>query len=341
MDRRPTQNDVAAKAGVHPSTVSLALKNHRSIPEATRQKIRRAAMEIGYFPDPMLGALASYRARLKPCGFQGALAWLTNNLGKFRWNANASFQKYFEGARRRAEACGFRLREFDLQTPGMTPERMRSVLHSQNIQGILLCPQPLPQMEFSFSWDEFAAVTFGHTLLSPKLHRVACAHYDSMLEAMQRLGELGYRRVGFFLRKSHVKRVNYSYLAGYLTGVSVGGRFATIPPFYRDEGSPEEFEKWLRKHRCDALVCADHDIVDLLARLGFRVPQDIGVCNFLIHSPDGPMSGIYEEPLHMGDVAASLVVRLVQQGERGIPQVPQNIYIQGIWVRGNTVRERA
>jgi len=40
--------DVARAAGVHQTTVSLALRNHASIPAATRERIKAAAAELGY-----------------------------------------------------------------------------------------------------------------------------------------------------------------------------------------------------------------------------------------------------------------------------------------------------
>ena len=64
MSSRVTMRDVARALGVDPSTVSLALRAHPKIPAETRERIRRAAEKLGYTPDPMLGALASYRRAL-------------------------------------------------------------------------------------------------------------------------------------------------------------------------------------------------------------------------------------------------------------------------------------
>ena len=58
--RRTTIKDVAKVAGVHFTTVSLALRRHPSIPEATRERIRRVAERIGYAPDPVFGALTRF-----------------------------------------------------------------------------------------------------------------------------------------------------------------------------------------------------------------------------------------------------------------------------------------
>ena len=58
---RPTLRDIGRKTGFHYSTISLALRGHPRIPEATKQIIREAAEGLGYWPDPMLSVLCAYR----------------------------------------------------------------------------------------------------------------------------------------------------------------------------------------------------------------------------------------------------------------------------------------
>ncbi len=48
MDRRPTIIDVASRAGVSKSTVSLVLQNSPLVRTETREDVRRAMMELGY-----------------------------------------------------------------------------------------------------------------------------------------------------------------------------------------------------------------------------------------------------------------------------------------------------
>src|SRR3954469_21892860 len=58
--RRVTIKDVAKIAGVHFTTVSLALRNHPSIPPSTRERVQQAALRIGYSPDPVFAALTHF-----------------------------------------------------------------------------------------------------------------------------------------------------------------------------------------------------------------------------------------------------------------------------------------
>jgi len=61
--QRPVRiTDVAALAGVSPGTVSKALNNTGSLKESTRQRIKRAADQLGFVPDPDARWLAARRS---------------------------------------------------------------------------------------------------------------------------------------------------------------------------------------------------------------------------------------------------------------------------------------
>ena len=58
MPRAPALQDVAARADVHRSTVSPALRESPSVSPAMREKVRRIAEEPGYQWTGQLGAEA-------------------------------------------------------------------------------------------------------------------------------------------------------------------------------------------------------------------------------------------------------------------------------------------
>jgi LacI family transcriptional regulator len=61
IDRRVTLADVARAAGVHRTTVALALRNHPGLPGETLARLKTIARKMGYRPDPTLAALNAYR----------------------------------------------------------------------------------------------------------------------------------------------------------------------------------------------------------------------------------------------------------------------------------------
>ena len=62
--RRARIEDVAKAAGVSAITVSRALREPHRVAEGTRRTVLRAIARLGYVPDLVAGALASYRSRV-------------------------------------------------------------------------------------------------------------------------------------------------------------------------------------------------------------------------------------------------------------------------------------
>ena len=59
-----TIRDVAALAGVSPSTVSRTCKDHPSISKDTKEKVRRAMTQLGYEAPPHTNPQAGQNAQL-------------------------------------------------------------------------------------------------------------------------------------------------------------------------------------------------------------------------------------------------------------------------------------
>src|SRR4051812_45510213 len=101
---RVTLRDIARAAGVHFSTVSLALRDHPRIPAETRERLRQLARELGYVADPLLASLSSYRSARRRVPFRSSLAWITNYPTANGWKQVELFHQYFLGAAERARS---------------------------------------------------------------------------------------------------------------------------------------------------------------------------------------------------------------------------------------------
>src|SRR4051794_29993861 len=121
---RPVRlQDIADAARVSKATVSLALRNHSSIPPATRTRIQTIAEELGYRPNPLVSALMSYqRARQPNRPRDLTLAMVINFSRRGEWK-NYLSEDLLSQAAGRAQQLGFVLEEFWLGDLKMRPER--------------------------------------------------------------------------------------------------------------------------------------------------------------------------------------------------------------------------
>lgn len=338
MEHRPTIKDVAAVAGVHHTTVSLALRNHPSIPETTRARIRAAAEQVHYRPDPMLASLMTYRRGLKPSQRQPVVAWVTNHPTRHRWKQTRVFQDLFNGAAARAEQLGYRLEEFWLREGGMSLARAHQILSTRNISALLLAPQPTAGMSLELPWEHYCAVTFGYTLAEPRLHLVSNHQFASMILLVQRLRGLGYRRIGLALPADVDRRVHYGWLGGYLAELAHVPRPQRLQPWLFEDFSVPQLRAWLERAKPDVLITPTERIWAEVPKLGYRVPGDLGLAHPSVPSPDSGCSGIDESSADIGAAAMSQLAGLWQHHERGVPAVPQRLLIEGRWCPGRTVR---
>jgi LacI family transcriptional regulator len=335
---RITLRDVAAAAGCHFSSVSLALRDHPRLPAATREKIRAVARQLGYVADPMLASLSSYRRTRQPVPFRSTLAWLTNHPTRDGWKKAAIFHQYFLGAEERARALGYKLEEFWLRERGLSGARASQILHARNVAGLLLAPQPAAGIALELDWPVFSAVALGYTLAHPSLHLVSTHQYRSMKLAVRRLLDRNYRRIGLVMLQASDDRVDHNWLAGYLVMQQVLPAARRLPHLFLAEWNEAAFAAWVRRHRPDAIVTKCPEVLPALRRLGRRVPADLGVALLTLENFTGDFAGVDENPREVGAAAVDYVAGMIHRNERGVPAMPQRVLIEGTWVDGSTVR---
>lgn len=337
---RTTQEDVARRAGVHRTTVSLALKDHPRIPAATRKRVQRVADQLGYMPDPMLSSLVAYRTQKRPVIFHGTLGWLVSSAEDFRWQEVPHFRAAYEGAVARARRCGFELETFDLNTAGLSAGRLAQILRARNITGLLLCPQRIPHARLEFAWEKFSAVTFGYGVAEPRLHTVSPAHYLAIRRIMAELRALGYRRIGLAFDAVQNERTEGHNLAAYLVAEDAMRRPPAVPPLLAPYTEVTALGRWIDRHRPDVVVSGAYYVLEMLRELDVSAPDDLGVACPCIPTLDTGLAGVFEDWTHIGGIAVDLLVAMLNRGERGPPARPQRLHVEGPWAPGRTLRRQ-
>ncbi|MDF3056965.1 MAG: LacI family transcriptional regulator [Rariglobus sp.] len=340
MPRRITIRDIATRAGVHFSTVSLALRNSPKLRPEVCRRVRAIADELGYVPDPAMAALTAYRNSTRPVHYQATLAWVNNWPVRTDLRRIKTFDMYFQGAEERARQLGYRIDELWLHAPAMTATAAHAILRARNITGLLLAPQPFAHTPLSLDLKEFSALAFGYSLQPSNLHVVTNHQYQSASLMMRRLTELGYRRIGLFLRSDWDEKVNGSYLSALLFMQHHLPPAARVPPLLTKDGLEHEFVTWFKRHKPDVVVAVDRAVRGWIeSSLGLRIPGDVGLANLNVNPDDTWQAGIHQNDRLIGATAVDFLAGMLQRNERGIPATPIRTLVEGVWKSGTSVRD--
>jgi len=276
MSRPPTQEDVAALAGVSRSTVSLVLNNRtdRPIPisEETRRKVWEAAEKLGYQPNAMARSLRS--------GQSYSIGVLVPNV------FNLHYLEILDSIERCLTERGYYL---TLVVSNFEAARERRCFHSlfqQRLDGLILMPTFLDVMP-----DEIATLTELRrpvVLLTPgndDHDRVTSDLRQGAEEMMDHLLSLGHTRIAFINGVARGE-LTLQRQAAYREKLEAAGipfderLFVSCGPTMEDG-----YRATLALLHGDAHPTAIWTINDLLAvgarraihEMGLRVPEDVAL----------------------------------------------------------------
>lgn len=132
--RRSTIRDVARMAGVSISTVSLALSDHPSVAESTKDKVRDAALQLGYSPSALGRALQAQRT--------GAVGLVVPHSSQHVFG-HLYFMEILEGVTAVLNAAGMTLMLSTAPTEDDEEGAYVKILRSQQVDGIILASAAL------------------------------------------------------------------------------------------------------------------------------------------------------------------------------------------------------
>ncbi|KAF0095780.1 MAG: LacI family transcriptional regulator [Puniceicoccaceae bacterium 5H] len=348
MKKLPSLQDVANVAGVSKMTVSLALRDHPRISTATRDRVKKAAAQVGYQPNPEVSQFMK-AIRKKPTADGFPLAYVTTGETLRGWRDSPTEFAYWEGACERAASYGYYLEEYWLEMPRMSGRRLSDILWNRGIKGIIIPPifrvlsQTNREMTLDLNWDRFCSVTIGDPLTSPRINRVLHDHYSSVLTAMSRLVDLGYRRIGLCLREHMDLTVNQRWQAGYRV-FRTSHPVERIEPLIRPVLQAPVVKDWIHQNRLEAVLSADLRMPEIFEEMGIEMGTEIAYADLDLEL-EKPLyrniSGIVQNSTLLGMAAVDLLVTNLHRSQTGIPKVPFVTQIQGDWLeRGSTPRRR-
>lgn len=341
MNTAPTTTlkHIARHVGLSVAAVSMALRDHASLPAATIARVKRAALKLNYTPNSAGSALAAHRQQLRVRRDFSVIALVSNWPKRDEWLRQASAQRLLAGVTARARAYGYELQHLWAREDGMTPARFSRVLTSRGIRGLILAPLEHPDSRLDLAWENFSTVTIERPARYAHFHHVLPNYSADLRLAWTRLRERGYSRIGLVIDAGLAERVAHQWEAAHTFEQSrAAASAAPIPTLIVSGPNPSAtIGAWLRQHGPDAVISRCNDVLAAAAALKLRVPRDLGYASLNVVDDAPGVSGILQHRDVMGAAAVDALHGLLHRNHRGPHVVAQGTQIDGSWHEGRTV----
>lgn len=339
-ERRPNMQQIGQAAGVSKSAVSLALRNDPRIPEATRLRIQSIANEMGYRRNPVVDSLMTQlRAGRQPT-FQANLG-LINCSPVSDLSQNHTFRRLREGVLRRAEDLGYGIEEFWLQQPDMRPQRLKQIVETRGIRGLVLIaalsPDTIDRGYVDF-WYDFACSVIGVTHLNNRLNCSSNDQYLTARRATEKVFELGYQRPMLVVPPDDDALLEDKFSAGFYSMIHrlpVQDRLPVVP---LDMADPSAALLAIREQKPDVVITNKSEFYGALQDDGVSIPKDLGLVHLDWHDGLANIAGMRQNNRVVGSAGVDLVVGQLQKNEFGSQEFPKVVQIESVWVDGPSVK---
>lgn len=333
--------EIARSLGISHTTVSEALRDSPRVNPATRRRVQKAARAVGYRPNPLAGALMSEMRRARSGTFRGVIALLDLEGPESRpASSNRYHRELMRGASARAIELGFKAETIVTGAHGISDARLDTILQARGIRGLLLLPIAGKADLSGLDWTHFAGIYTDYLIEKPALHAVCPDHYRSMVFAVQRLHDLGYRRLGLVLHADHDSRLLHRWEAAFHTYHEHHAQKEALPPLVLPELERKAFIRWFKTKRPDAVLCHRAEVMEWMKECGARIPETHGFCCLNVTSNIQPCAGLDLQPVLLGSRGVELLIAALHRNDCGVPDHPSTTTIPAIWVDGPTLRSK-
>ena len=345
-----TMDDVAALAGVHPTTVSMALRSHPSSPVTTRSRIIAIAKQLGYVRDPLLDAFNHHRMQKLSVKQTPSIAFITD-AGSSAYFFGAGYHPLvYQGVKAVAESQRLSVEVFPLGGKDMSAARLNTIISSRGINGVLLSTFTPATRLIELDWDQFSAVKIESHHLLPNLDVISNDQCQASRLCMRKLRQLGYRRIGLATATDDESRLEYTFGSGCLVEQEEMPERERVPPLFFDRTDVASVAArvvdWIKEYKIDVLMTNWHELIEMDAWDGkatrltgtkLRVPHDVAFASLDVPSAWPQLGGVVQNHRLVGMRAMEHLAVLVRTFRRGAPEYPSLTCVPGYWRDGATV----
>jgi DNA-binding LacI/PurR family transcriptional regulator len=306
----PTIRDVAERAGVSKSLVSLVMRGSAQVSEERRAAVLRAAKELRYRPNEVARSLVRQRGNL--------IGVLLSDLH------NPFFTEVVDGVEEAAIEAGYRAL---FNTGSRQPERESVALETLlqlRTDGVILAAPVLPAREVTAAAAAVPVVLVARASRSTALDSVTNDDRAGARMAVAHLVELGHGAI------AHVDGGGGSGAAarraGYVEAMRRHGlsRYVrVVPGAFTEEGGMRGVDDLLSRAAPPTAIFAANDLAAVgalhaLERHGLRVPQDVSLVGYdntsLAAMGHVDLTSIHQPRREMGATAVALLLERLEDG---------------------------
>ncbi|MEX0332402.1 MAG: LacI family DNA-binding transcriptional regulator [Puniceicoccaceae bacterium] len=336
-----TVRALARELGVSHTTVSDALRNNPRVSVKTRERVQRAARELGYHYNPLAGAIMSEIRRSSVGTFHGIVAIVDLESDKDRRpGAKPYHAEMLRGARDAAGRLGFKVDYFILGEEHIPVSRLNGILESRGIHAALFLPVSGKPEISEFNWEYLTGIYTDYLIDDPALHTVCPDHFRSMTIALQKLIDLGYTRPGLVLRESQDRRTLFRWEAAFSSYWSRHTDHDLTIPLVTKDLTRDTFLEWFDATKPDVVMSHHASVLQWMKERGCKVPETHGFCCLNVVSAQINAAGLDLLPRLAGMRGMEALVAQLQRNEYGIPEAPSTMTYAAKWQDGPTLRKQ-
>lgn len=328
--------DIAKACGVSVATVSKALNGHNDISQATKEKVREAARQLGYMPNSAARALKTNRTyNLGVLFVDEAQSGLTHEF----------FAAVLDSFKRHAEGRGYDI-TFINHNIGHGHSSYLEHCRYRGVDGVIAaCVQFDDPEVVELAYSNLPLVTVDHVFNNRAA--VLSDNVDGIRQLVDQLTALGHESIAYIHGEQHSavtqKRLVGFYRACAAHGITVPDEYV-IPGTYRDAiGCAKATRQLLSLPQRPTAILFPDDFsaiggIQAIREEGLLIPRDISVAGYdgnLISQVMSPQLTTYRQDTEaMGKAAAELLIEEIESPRTALPE--QRL-IAGSFARGESI----
>lgn len=341
--------DIALRLDLSVATISLSLNGNPRIPAATRERVCRAAEEMGYRPDPAVAALSKRRGgaaveRSVSVAFLAA-GEVCEDLK--RNSARPLLQRVHDALRQSFRRDGFGFETLPCPESPEDGKHFRKTARARNVAGLLLAhPFHLPdRLHLSEELPAIALLARHRDAAGRPL--VTSNFRQSLIETMDRLRQRGYRKPGLSLvnrtlmyespRQEPAERGSWRYLSVFESfGTAAFPGTGPLPVHLCEDFDESEFLRWVEVHKPDVIIStSDWEIPSILQSMRSRIDY----CGLDIKDPTSDaIAGLDLQREAIAAVATDFLGKRLFAADDPLAHAGVTLEVPAKWIEGESLR---